>query len=134
MSEQPRIRFTPELRDDLRVEYERALSADLESFEFCGEMVLTNYAQYLLEYLDMKLPPTEPTHLPVVPVNRPEDRAALPPELALLANRPLPPELDVSGAPKLERLRALCNWAAGRLLDAGDVQGHEHMLRKLEEL
>lgn len=121
------LKFTPELRDELRVEYERAVGEDLESFEFCGELVLTNYAQYLLEFLDIKL-------MQGVPTNKPEDRAALPSEMALLANRPLPPELDVSGAPEHERLRALCNWAAGRLLDAGDVQGHEHMLRKLEEL
>jgi hypothetical protein len=31
-----------------------------------------------------------------------------------------------------DRLRFLCNWAAGKLLDAGDVRGHEKMLRLLE--
>jgi hypothetical protein len=31
-----------------------------------------------------------------------------------------------------DRLRFLCNWAAGRLLDAGDVRGHEKVLRLLE--
>ena len=28
---------------------------------------------------------------------------------------------------EVERLRHICSWAAGRLLDAGDVAGHEKM-------
>jgi len=29
---------------------------------------------------------------------------------------------------EVERLRHVCGWAAGRLLDAGDVNGHERMI------
>lgn len=32
------------------------------------------------------------------------------------------------GIEEIERLRQVCSWAAGRLLDAGDVWGHEQTL------
>jgi hypothetical protein len=32
-----------------------------------------------------------------------------------------------------DRLRGLCNWASGRLLDTGDVAGHEKILAALQE-
>lgn len=32
-----------------------------------------------------------------------------------------------------ERQRGLLSWAAGRLLDAGDVEGHEKVLAALED-
>lgn len=34
---------------------------------------------------------------------------------------------------EVARLRGLVNWAAGRLLDAGDVEGHETVLLGLAE-
>jgi len=33
----------------------------------------------------------------------------------------------------LSRHRAVANWAAGRLLDAGDVEGHDKVLKALSE-
>ena len=32
---------------------------------------------------------------------------------------------------RVAELRGLCNWAAGRLLDAGDIVGHEMLLAAL---
>lgn len=60
-SEETKITFTPALRDRLRDHYERARRDRLPVFTFEGQRVLTSYAEYLLEYLDMKFGPTKPT-------------------------------------------------------------------------
>jgi hypothetical protein len=44
--------FTKELTAQLRVAHERAVEEGWESFAFNGEHFYTNYAKYLLEYLD----------------------------------------------------------------------------------
>jgi hypothetical protein len=66
-------------------------------------------------------------------------------EIAALQDKALAYDLDRAGIERraaeavelvearaeIAALRGLCNWASGRLLDAGDVQGHEQMLRSL---
>ena len=47
-----KINFTPEVRDALRKEYEAAVERGDESFEFRDVPLLTDYAKYLLEFLD----------------------------------------------------------------------------------
>lgn len=51
-NEQGTITFTPELRDDLRRAHTNAVDHDLDRFEWNGGMFLTDFAGYLLEYLD----------------------------------------------------------------------------------
>lgn len=41
-------------------------------------------------------------------------------------------ELNMKLRAENERQRGLLSWAAGRLLDAGDVEGHERVLAALE--
>jgi hypothetical protein len=48
------IEWTPEMRDRLRKDYEKAVNAKAERFEFDGIPLVTDYAKYLLEYLDTK--------------------------------------------------------------------------------
>lgn len=52
------ITFTPELRDELRREYHYARERGDTEFEFLGGLMLTDYAKYMLEYLDMQFSPT----------------------------------------------------------------------------
>ena len=54
--EQGSITFTPEMRDDLRVQYNNAVEQEIDPFLFDGNEYVLNYAKYLLEYLDMKFP------------------------------------------------------------------------------
>lgn len=53
-NEEKVIAFTPELRDDLRRAHKDAVEHDLEKFEWQGGMFLTEFAAYLLEYLDIQ--------------------------------------------------------------------------------
>jgi hypothetical protein len=53
-NEEKMISFTPELRDDLRRTYQDAVERDDQQFEWQGGMFVTDYAKYLLEYLDMQ--------------------------------------------------------------------------------
>lgn len=48
----PTITFTPELRDKLREAYENARDEELGVFIFEGHELVTDYAKYVLEYLD----------------------------------------------------------------------------------
>lgn len=56
IAEKKTMTFTHELREELRNRYVRADNDGQVSFEFHGVTMLTEYAKYLLEYLDMKLP------------------------------------------------------------------------------
>ena len=47
-----KINFTPEVRDALRKEYEAAVERGDENFEFRDFPFVTEYAKYLLEFLD----------------------------------------------------------------------------------
>ena len=47
--------FTPAKRDALRACYQSALAEQAPTFEFEGHQLDTNYAAYLLLYLDAKL-------------------------------------------------------------------------------
>lgn len=46
------LEFTPDLYEKLKKEYNKALEEEQESFEFEGREVLTNYAKYMVEYLN----------------------------------------------------------------------------------
>ena len=49
------IEFTPALRDKLRAAYDKAVEQGAESFVFEGAPLVTDYAKYVLEYLDYQL-------------------------------------------------------------------------------
>lgn len=44
--------FTPEKRDRLRAAYDDATSRHLSTFQFEGNVYVTAFAKYVLEYLD----------------------------------------------------------------------------------
>jgi hypothetical protein len=48
------ISFNAEMREKLRQAYEKAKEDKVEQFDFIGNTLVTNYAKYLLEYLDMQ--------------------------------------------------------------------------------
>lgn len=48
------IRFTRAKLQHLKATYDRTVAAGGEQFEFEGQQVLTCYAKYLIEYLDMQ--------------------------------------------------------------------------------
>ena len=48
------IQMTPELRDDLRQTYQRAVDTGAEEFTWQGHELLTSYAGYMLDFLDIK--------------------------------------------------------------------------------
>lgn len=50
------INFTEQKRDQLREAYDKAVAAKLDVFEFESNEVLTQYAKYMLEYLDSVMP------------------------------------------------------------------------------
>ncbi len=53
------ITFTPEVRDQLRVAYDKAVKEGVDTFDFeCDGVeveLVVDYAKYLLEFLDMRL-------------------------------------------------------------------------------
>ena len=53
------ITFTPEVRDRLRVAYNKAVDEGVDTFDFEHDGVevefVVDYAKYLLEFLDMRL-------------------------------------------------------------------------------
>ena len=49
------IEFTPALRDELRAAYDKAVEQGAEEFTFEGAPLVTDYAKYVLEYLDYQL-------------------------------------------------------------------------------
>lgn len=49
------IAFDKPMRERLRKAYVKAVDENAEQFTFEGNEYVTNYAKYLLEYLDMKL-------------------------------------------------------------------------------
>ena len=51
------IKFNEEKRDELRKAYEDALRNKKETFMFEGREMVTAYAKYLLEYLDLEFGP-----------------------------------------------------------------------------
>lgn len=48
------LEMTPALRDDLRQSYQQALSEGAEEFTWQGHDLLTSYAGYMLDFLDIK--------------------------------------------------------------------------------
>lgn len=54
MSDTKRIDFDRAKTRRLRAAYNRAVEAGKEQFTFEGNELLTSYAKYLLEYLDLK--------------------------------------------------------------------------------
>lgn len=57
MSEAKTIKWDIPMRERMRKAYERAAAEGMDSFIFEGNHFVTNYAKYLLEFLDMKLGP-----------------------------------------------------------------------------
>jgi len=51
----PVLRFDKPMRERLRRAYEKAVNDNEAMFTFEDNEYVTNYAKYLLEYLDMKL-------------------------------------------------------------------------------
>lgn len=49
------INWTAEMLERLKKAYAHAVETNLESFEFDGNEFNTNYAKYLIEYLDNTL-------------------------------------------------------------------------------
>lgn len=52
------VKFTPEMRDQLRATHAEAVKLHQDSFTFNELEYDTGYAQYLLEFLDQKFGPT----------------------------------------------------------------------------
>jgi hypothetical protein len=52
MEENQQVIFTPEKRDRLRTAYNKAVATHQDTFMFDGVELVTDYAKYLLEYLD----------------------------------------------------------------------------------
>lgn len=48
------INFTPELFASLKRAYEHAVEIKAEAFTFEGQVILTSYAKYMIEYLSTK--------------------------------------------------------------------------------
>lgn len=46
------IMFTPDTLERLKVAVDKAVSQDMQQFEFEGQQLLVAYAKYLIEYLD----------------------------------------------------------------------------------
>lgn len=46
------LHFTPEKRDQLRIAHTAAVERGASEFEWAGATFVTDYAKYLLEYLD----------------------------------------------------------------------------------
>jgi hypothetical protein len=76
------IQFTPEAREELRELCNTAERDGKHWLEFNGYTLLTEYAKYLLEYLDIVLPdcgvniPTPAAHDVVMPPPPPDDSSA----------------------------------------------------------
>jgi hypothetical protein len=51
----PSIKFTPELLRKLKEQYRKAREEHLEQFKFEGHDLLTDYAKYLIMYVEMQL-------------------------------------------------------------------------------
>jgi hypothetical protein len=43
--------------DRFKDEYKKANASSVETFVFDGDLFIVSYAKYLIEYLEMKLPP-----------------------------------------------------------------------------
>jgi len=54
LAEKREMHFTPQLRDDLRKQYDKAVKDGKDKFVFNTWEILTGYAKYLLEYLDTR--------------------------------------------------------------------------------
>lgn len=48
------ITFTKEVLKELKAEYNKSVENKIEIFDFKGNALLTDYAKYLIEYLDDK--------------------------------------------------------------------------------
>lgn len=48
------VEFTPQKLKDLKDSYKSAVKYNQDSFWFDGNEVITSYAKYLIEYLDMQ--------------------------------------------------------------------------------
>lgn len=51
------IAFTRAKLNDLRGDYQKAFHAGQDEFTFEGQTIVTAYAKYLIEYLDMRFGP-----------------------------------------------------------------------------
>jgi hypothetical protein len=49
------ITFDRPMLDSLKLEYSKAVNNGRESFTFQGNKLLTSYAKYLIQYLEIKL-------------------------------------------------------------------------------
>jgi len=54
-----KIIFTAEKREELRVAYDATVKRGDDTFWFDGVEIVTGYAKYLIEYLDMKFGPSQ---------------------------------------------------------------------------
>ena len=53
MAKSDYINFTPELAEEFKKKYNEAVAEKEESFMFKEKEVLTGYAKYVIEYLEM---------------------------------------------------------------------------------
>ena len=59
MNTDPMIEFTSETRDTFKRVYALAVEQGIDPFMFEGNEYVIGYAKYLIEFLDMKLGPTQ---------------------------------------------------------------------------
>jgi hypothetical protein len=52
MATQANIQFTEHMVEELREEYNKAVEAGAETFFYGGNQYVTDYAKYLLQYID----------------------------------------------------------------------------------
>lgn len=51
----PHIQFTPFLAKELKKAYKKAVEQEKESFMFCGHKLVTGYAKYMIQHLEMNV-------------------------------------------------------------------------------
>jgi len=56
------ILFTRQKLEELRNQHDHARAMGMKQFEFHGNPLLTDYAKYLIEYLEMQFELHPPTH------------------------------------------------------------------------
>tara|TARA_R100001244_G_scaffold131124_1_gene104008 strand:+ start:149 stop:541 length:393 start_codon:yes stop_codon:yes gene_type:complete len=57
MAKSDNMNFTPELAEEFKKKYKKALAEKEESFMFKGKEVVTGYAKYVIEYLEIRVLP-----------------------------------------------------------------------------
>lgn len=66
------INFTPNKLVKLKAIYESAKQAGVEQFDFEGHELLTSFAKYLIEYLEMEFDITPSRRVPVFNGDQPK--------------------------------------------------------------